>query len=126
MQILIPSNKNFNYSQCKKLFEDNQNLIEDYENFNNILKNTFFYSFLIDNKHIGCIYFYEQNNKLYINGFSNRKNHLLNIECLKTSLTWWNCDIYARTKHKTAIYIILKCGFNKIGENLYIYKRHKG
>ena len=65
----------------------------------------------------------EIDNKLYVNAVAYRKTHLINMGCFKTSLTWWNCDIYARTHHKTAIYTILKCGFKKIGENLYIYKR---
>ena len=123
MKILIPSDSDFNYQECKKLFEDNQLLIEDYEKFDNVLRNTFFYSFLIDGKHIGCIYFYEIDNKLYVNAVAYRKTHLTNIDCFKTSLTWWNCDIYARTHHKTAIYTILKCGFKKVANNLYIYER---
>jgi hypothetical protein len=118
MRILIPVDKNFNYQECKKLFEDNQHLIEDYENFDDVIKNTFFYSFLVNSKHIGCIYYYEQDNRLYVNAVAYRKTHLINIECFKTSLTWWNCNIYARTHHKTAIYMILKCGFEKISKNL--------
>lgn len=123
MQVLIPSNPNFNYHQCKKLFEDNQDLIEDYEKFDDVIKNTFFYSFLVNGRHIGCIYYYEIDNKLYVNVVAYRGTHRINLECFKTSLTWWNCDIYARTHHKTAIYGILKCGFKKIGENLYKYER---
>lgn len=116
MQILIPSNPNFNYNQCKKLFEANQDLIEDYENFDDVIKNTFFYSFMVNDRHIGCIYYYERDNRLYVNAFANRHTHLINLECFKMSLTWWNCDIYARTHHKTAIYAILKCYFIKIDE----------
>lgn len=123
MQVFIPTDKDFNYLQCKKLFEDNQNLIEDYEKFDDVIKNTFFYSFLVNGKHIGCIYYYEIDNKLYVNAVAYRGTHLINLECFKKSLTWWNCDIYARTHHKTAIYAILKCGFKKIGKNLYKYER---
>lgn len=123
IQILIPSDKDFNYQECKKLFEDNQNLLEDFYNFDTVIKNTFFYSFRKDGKHLGCIYFYEIYNNLYVNAVAYRKTHLLNLECFKKSLTWWNCDIYARTHHKTAIYGILKCGFKKIGDNLYKYER---
>ncbi len=123
MQVLIPTDKDFNYLQCKKLYEDNQDLIEDYEKFDDVIKNTFFYSFLIDGRHIGCIYYYEIDNRLYVNVVAYRGTHLINLECFKKSLTWWNCDIYARSHQKTAIYGMLKCGFKKIGENLYIYKR---
>jgi len=123
MQVLIPSDKNFNYLQCKKLYEDNQDLIEDYEKFDDVIKNTFFYSFLVGGKHIGCIYYYEIDDKLYVNAVAYRGTHLINIECFKKSLTWWNCDIYARSHNKPAIYGLLKSGFKKIGENLYIYER---
>ena len=123
MKVLIPSDKDFNYIQCKKLFEDNQILLEDDEKFDDVIKNTFFYSFFVKNRHIGCIYYYEQDHKLYVNAVAYRGTHLINIECFKTSLSWWNCDIYARTHHKTAIYTILKCGFHRIAENLYKFER---
>lgn len=123
MRVLIPSDKDFNYLQCKKLFEDNQHLIEDNEKFDDVIKNTFFYSFIVNGRHIGFIYYYEQDNKLYVNAVAYRKTHLINIECFKTSLTWWNCDIYARTHQKTAIYTILKCGFHKVEKDLYKFTR---
>ena len=123
MKILIPKNPDFNYEQCKKLFEENRDLVGDYEKFDDVIKNTFFYSFFVGGKHIGCIYYYEIDNKLYVNAVVYRGTHLINMECFKTSLGWWNCDIYARTHHKTAIYTILKCGFCKVAKDLYIYKR---
>lgn len=123
IEVLIPSNPNFNHDECKKLFEENQHLIEDYFDFDTVIKNTFFYSFRKNDKHIGCIYFYEIDGNLYVNVVAYRKTHLINLECFKMSLSWWNCDIYARTHHKTAIYGILKCGFKKMGENLYKYER---
>ncbi len=124
IKVFIPTDTNFNYSECKKLFEDNQQLIEDFSSFDEVINQTFFYSFIVDNQFIGCIYYYEIDNKLYVNAVAYRKTHLINIECFKKSLTWWNCDIYARTHHKTAIYTILKCGFKKIGKNLYKYRRN--
>lgn len=123
MKVLIPTDKDFNYLECKKLFEDNQNLLEDNEKFDDVIQNTFFYSFFVGGKHIGCIYYYEIDNKLYVNAVAYRGTHLINMECFKTSLSWWNCDIYARTHHKTAIYTILKCGFCKVAKDLYIYRR---
>lgn len=123
MQVLIPKNPNFNYKQCKKMYEDNQSLLEDDEPFDKVIKNTFFYSFFVNRKHIGCIYYYEKDGKLFVNVVANRKTHQINIKCFKESLTWWNCDIYAKAHHKTSIYGMLKCGFKKISENLYKYER---
>lgn len=123
MKVLIPLNPDFNYNECKKLYEENQDLLGDNQDFKDVVKNTFFYSFFVDGKHIGCIYYYEKNNKLFLNAVAHRHTHLININCLKESLTYWNCDIYARTNHKAAIYTILKCNFKKVGKNLYKYER---
>ena len=123
IKVLIPSDSDFNYNQCKILYENIQELLQDYQKFDEVINNTFFYSFLQDDKHIGCIYYYEQDNKLYVNGFSYRKTHILNIECLKKSLDWWNCDIFARIYNKSAIFTLLKCGFKKVDKNLYKYER---
>jgi len=123
MKVLIPNNLDFNYTECRELFEKNQNLIEDYSDFDEIIKNTFFYSFFVNNKFIGCIYYYDIDNKLFVNVFAKRHTHLINLKCFKESLTWWNCNIYAKSNKKTAIYGMLKCGFKKIGKNLYIYER---
>ena len=68
MEIVIPTSFNFNYEECKKLFYDNQNLLEDFGDFDDIIKQTFFYSFFVNGVHIGCIYYYEitsQNSYLY-------------------------------------------------------------
>jgi len=122
-KILIPKNSNFNYSECQQMYKENQKAIGDNQSFDSLIENTFFYSFFVENKHIGCIYYYERNNKLFVNAFANRHTHLINIYCLKESLSWWNCDIYAKTSHKQAIYTILKCGFKKISKNIYKYER---
>ena len=123
MKIVIPTSPDFNYEECKKLFYDNQKLLEDFSDFDDVIKQTFFYSFFVNGVHIGCIYYYEFDGKLYVNAVAYRKTHLINMECFKKSLTWWNCDIYARTHHKTAIYTNLKCGIKKVGKQLYKYER---
>jgi hypothetical protein len=123
IKVLIPTDYEFNYKQCKKLFKKYKKLINDNSEFRDIVKNTFFYSFFDDNKHIGCIYYYLKNNKLFVNAFSYRHTHLINIECFKKSFEWFNCDIYAETTHKTAIYCLYKCGFKKIDNTLYRYER---
>lgn len=123
IKVLIPSDKNFNFKQCKKLFNKYKKLIGDNQKFRNIVENTFFYSFLENEKHIGCIYYYMRKDKLFVNAFANRHTHETNIKCLKKSFEWFNCDIYAETKHKTAIYCLYKCGFKKVSENIYKLER---
>lgn len=123
IKVLIPNNPDFNYKECKKLYKKYRKQIGDNQEFRDIVKNTFFYSFFDDNKHIGCIYYYMRGDKLFVNAFANRHTHLINIECLKKTFEWFNCDIYAETKHKTAIYCLYKCGFKKVEKNIYKYER---
>ena len=123
IKVFIPKDIAFNYKQCKKLYKKYQRQIGDNQEFRDIVKNTFFYSFFDDEKHIGCIYYYMRGDKLFVNAFANRHTHEINIECLKKSFEWFNCDIYAETKHKTAIYCLYKCGFKKVRENIYKYER---
>ena len=119
--VKIPLDKNFDFKTCKKLYRKYRKLIKDDKDFRGIVENTFFYSFYNDEDFIGCLYFYEHEGKLFVNAFANR--HKSTLECLKMSLNWFNCDIYANTTQKSAIYGILKCGFKKVGNNLYIFKR---
>ena len=123
IKVFIPKDIAFNYKQCKNLYKKYQRQIGDNQEFRDIVKNTFFYSFFDDEKHIGCIYYYMRGDKLFVNAFANRHTHEINIECLKKSFEWFNCDIYAETKHKTAIYCLYKCGFKKVRENIYKYER---
>ena len=53
MEIVIPTSFNFNYEECKKLFYDNQNLLEDFGDFDDIIKQTFFYSFFVNGVILG-------------------------------------------------------------------------
>ncbi len=122
MKVLIPKNPGFNYLECKQLYIQNLSQVDDIEDFDYILKTTFFYSFIRekDNKFIGCLYFYLKDNKLYVNGYSNRHCHLENIECLKLAKNWFNCDIWAQTPHRTAAICLLRAGFKKVNSNTYV------
>lgn len=123
ISVRIPTDKNFNFKECKKLFKKYKKELDDKDKFRNIVNNTFFYSFFYDYQFIGCIYYYFKNDKLYVNAFAHRHTHLINLECFKLSLTWFNCDIYANSILKSSILCLLRCGFKKIGKNLYKYER---
>ena len=125
IKVFIPYDKEFWVfkDECKKLYESVQDQICDTNSFEFIIENTFFYLFVFDEKLVGAIYFFEdENKKLFVNGFANRKMHLLNLECLKMSLNWFNCDIYATAQNKMSELCLKKCGFIEIGEKEFIYK----
>ena len=123
IKVLIPKDRDFNYKQCKKLLKKYRKEIDDNQEFRDIVKNTFFYSFFEDGKFIGCIYYYAKEGKLFVNAVAGRHTHETNIKCLKMSFDWFNCAIYAQTRHKTAIYCLYKCGFKKINDNTYKLER---
>lgn len=118
-----PRSATFNYLECKELYDKYKDLIGD-DDFEDVIKRTDFYAFYIDKtmELIGCIYYYIIDNKLFVNAFANRGHHELNLKCFKESLDWYNRDIYARTKHKTASLCLLRCGFKKEND-LYVYRR---
>ena len=116
-----PFDKDFPYEDCKKMYEENKTLLEDNNTFNGVLKNTLFFAFMDKQKLIGCIYYYMlQDGLWYVNAFAGRKTHLTNLTCLKWSL---NCfkEVYAKTKHKTALLCLKKLGFKHVENDLYKY-----
>ena len=122
--VRTPEHLLFNYTECREMFEKHHKKL-DVDDYDTVLKTTHFFSFIDWNKGelIGCIYFYQQDGRLYVTAFASRKHHLTNLECFKKSLTWYNCDIYAECKQKTAILCLLKSGFEKLEKDIYIYRR---
>ena len=122
MKVYIPSDLNFNYIACNALYKKYEKEIDDIDDFDKILASTMFYSFFTDDdEFIGCLYFYKgANNRLFVNGFSNRKMHRYNVQALRLSFNWFDCDIYAKTPHKNAVYCLLRAGFKKCDNQLYV------
>ena len=123
LKILIPKDKDFfRYkNEVKKLYLENQDKINDDNTFDFICKETFFYLFLVDEKILGVIYFFQDDGKLYLNGFAVRKFLKEKLEALKLATTWFNCEIYAEAQNKASAYCLKKVGFKKITERLYAY-----
>lgn len=123
MLILTQQDPLFDHNRVKEMYDKHFGDLNENCTFEEALKHSHFYSFYVDKKLIGCIYFYLVEGKLFVNAFAGRKTHNLNIECFKKSISFYDCDINARTNKKMAIYCILKCGFEKIDDNLYKYER---
>ena len=128
MKIVIPNDKNFDYKLCENLYNKISKFMGNDCCFKDLVDKTHFYSFYDEEKFAGCIYVVLENNKLFINGFSVRKNHKFNIEAVKRVLTFYNCDLYAKTKNKTAQFLLKKCGFTLIktdSNGMKYYKKEK-
>ena len=126
VKVLIPRDSEFCLykNECKNLYEKVQDKIHDTNTFEFICTNTFFYMFLDSNKLIGAIYYFvDEEGKLFLNGFANRKMHKLNLECLKMSLDWFNTDIYAQAQNRASALCLLRCGFRRAKEDLFVFKK---
>ena len=124
--VRTPEHPLFNYTECKEMFEKYHEKL-DVDDYDTVLKTTHFFSFIDWNNGelIGCIYYYQQDERLYVTAFAGRKHHLVNLKCFKKSLSWYNCDIYAECKERTAQLCLIKSGFERLEKNLYIYRRNK-
>ena len=121
IEVLIPTQSEFQRYETpiKFLYEQNQEKICDTNSFEFIRDNTLFYLFLLDKKPIGAIYYFKEDDKLFLNGFAIRKNLTANLYCLKWSTTWFNCDIYAEAQNRASAYCLLRCGFKRVEGNLF-------
>lgn len=125
IKVLIPSTPEFkNYEkQLEKMYEENQEKITDTNSFQFIVRNTLFYTFIQDGTLIGAIYYFMEDDKLFLNGFAIRKNLSSNLYCLKLSTTWFLCPIYAEAQNRASAYCLLKCGFKRLRGNLFVLDR---
>lgn len=127
INVIIPSDSEFaDYeNEIKNLYENSKSKIGDSNSFEFVKDNTLFYMFVKNRKLIGGIYYFLDNGKLFFNGFAGRKHFEDNLECVKMSLNWFKCDIYAESQNRASALCLLKCGFEKIGHNLFKFTQPK-
>ena len=123
MKVVIPLDKDFEFERCKKMYVSNNKRVNDDATFEEVIENTFFYSFYDEHELTLCVYFYEIDGKLWVNGYGVRNKHLFNKKCFEKALSWFNCDIWANTKYRDVAWALLRCGFKRFGKNLYLYNQ---
>lgn len=125
IRVLIPLEKDFkNYEgELKALYTKNQKKITDTNSFEFIRDNTWFYMFLNKDALVGAIYFFIDNEHLFLNAFSKRKNFVVNLKCLTMALTWFNCPIFAEAQNRASALTLLRVGFKRVKDNLFVYNR---
>ena len=121
MDVRIPADENFDFYACRKLYKKYQKAVGDDVSFNQIIKNTCFYSFYDNKNLVGCIYVFEKNKKIFINGFAKRGFHNFNIKAVKKIFDWFKSDIYAFSINYRARYVLFTSCFSKITDNLFVY-----
>ena len=74
-------------------------------------------------KLLGCIYLEDDNGRVCLSGFSVRKNYRVVIKAIKFISDLFHEDnLYALTDKKSAILVLLRCGFKKIDDETYLRK----
>lgn len=74
-------------------------------------------------KLLGCIYLEDDNGRVCLSGFSVRNNYGNVIRAIKLiSDIFHEDDLYSLTDKKSAIMVLLRCGFKKIDEETYLRK----
>lgn len=125
IRVLIPTDKEFKVfeKELKLLYEKNQDKICDTNTFEFIRDNTWFFMFLNDDYLVGAIYYFKDNDKLYLNGFAKRKLFHTNLLCLTLSTTWFKSNIYAEAQNRASALCLIRCGFKRVKDNLFVLKR---
>ena len=114
MNIITSADSEFNYEECEALYNKLSEFMNNTCGFKDIVLNSHFYSFYEKERLLGCIYMNCENGDLFLNGFSVRKNHLKNMEAIKTVCSFYSCPVFAKTKNRTAEIVLKKCGFKLI------------
>lgn len=124
IEVFIPLNPEFQTFEApvRELYEKSQEKICDSNSFEFIKNNTLFYIFIKDGVLIGAIYYFIDDERLFLNGFASQKHHLENLYCLRLSTTWFNCDIYAEAQNRASALCLLRCGFKREKDNLFCLK----
>lgn len=127
IRVLIPTDLEFKHyeQELKSLYERNQKKICDSNSFEFIRDNTLFYMFVEDDFLLGAIYYFLDNEKLFLNGFAKPKQHVSNLRCLLLSTSWFIVDIYAEAQNRVSALCLLKCGFKRVKDNLFVLKKQR-
>lgn len=121
IRVLIPFQAEFRKyeAQLEALYREKQSMICDSNSFEFIRDNTLFYMFLNDDKLIGAIYYFVDDGKLFLNGFSFRKCFKENLDCLLLSMTWFKSNVYAEAQNRASALCLLRCGFKRVKGKLF-------
>ena len=122
--VLIPTDSEFekHKAQIKEVYEKYQEKICDPNSFEFVIHYTLFFSFFLDGAFIGAIYYFKENDKLFLNAFALPKNHRANLECLQLSTTWFKKPIYAEAQNRASALCLLRCGFKRVEGKLFCYE----
>ena len=124
IRVIIPLDEEYQNwrDECKKLYQSVQDKINDVNSYDFVEHNTLLYVFVDESGLIGVTYFFLDDEKLFMNGFSKRKKYPLNVECIKISSSFFKSSVYAEVQNRASAFCLLKAGFKRIEPNLMVFE----
>ncbi len=123
IKVYSSTDERFNYKECEDLYNYWRKELAGTWTFKETINNSLFFSFYDDEKFLGCIFYYIEDCKLFVGVYATRGHLRQNRECFKATLNLFNCAIYAHSVERTAIQGMYALGFEKIKDDLYVYRR---
>ena len=123
MAILVSSTSPFfDRKKAELLFEENRGNLDDRDGFDVLLTAGVFYN-VYDNGYIGSVFAYKSTDgKIWLGGYAVRHKHRACIEAVKKVSAMFK-DIYAETRHKTAVICLLRAGYEWFDKEHGILRR---
>ena len=86
--------------------------------------NEYCFCFYRDNgEFVGCIYLEDDEGRVCLSGFAKPKSYDIVIQAIKFISSLFHEDnLYSLTDKKSAIMVLLRCGFKKIDDETYLRK----
>ena len=106
----------FDKEKAKEYFEINKENLDDRDGFEALLNVSLFFN-VYNNGYVGSIFVYLcEDGKYYLGGYAVRKRYKEVIEAIKQVSDMFD-EIYAETRHKHAVYALMRGGFTRYKEN---------
>lgn len=112
----------FDRGRAQALFEENRENLDDINGFATVLKAGVFFN-VYDDGYVGSIFAYEcDDNKIWLGGYAVRHKHRACIDAVKKVSGLYK-EVYAKTRHKTAVICLLRAGFKWFDKEQGILRR---
>lgn len=113
----------FDKEKARILFEVNRENLDDTDGFDALLNKSVLYN-LHNNGYIGSIFVYNRYGDYYLGGYAKRHHIRDNIEAIERVANMFD-EVYAETRHKTAVSVLFRAGFKWFDKDNRILRRVK-
>lgn len=124
MVVLVPKDSPFfDREKAEYYFDINRENLDDEDGFESLINRSFFYN-LHNREYIGSIFCYKRGESYYLGGYAKRHHIRDNIEAIERVANMFD-EVYAETRHKTAVCVLFRAGFKWYDKANRILRRVK-